>query len=73
MFGEVGSELGKVRLRRQCIPVGGGGTDRAGDGFGLSALDAGRFEVACGGEGVEGDGAHVTVLGSSAVGVRSAG
>lgn len=28
--------------------------DRAGDGFGLAALDAGRLESACSGKGVEG-------------------
>ena len=66
-LGEVGANLGKVGFRRQCIPVGSGGrADRPGDGFGLAALDAGRFEVA-------GGGAHGFVQCGSAVGVRSAG
>ena len=53
----------KVRLRRQCLPVGAGGgiggfAHPFGDGFGLAALDAGRFELAGRGERVEGGGGH---------------
>ena len=56
---EPGFEVGKIDLRDELATVGADGLAHgAGDGFRLAAFDSGGFEVAGGGQGVEGGGGH---------------